>query len=665
MARVARDEKAALKLVRQRASTQDSFQNFAARVGIGTGNLSDASTYGFNPISRVRTLLEWMYRGSWIVGRVVDCIAEDMTKAGVTWQDQADPKSVERLGTAFTKFQVWLRFQQTTKWARLYGGAICFIEIDGQDPSTPLRLDTVGRNSFRGLTVFDRWMIEPSMANLVQAQGDPDRGLPKFYRVTADAPALPRQTLHHSRCIRLEGVELPYWQKVSENLWGMSVLERLYDRLVAFDSGTQGAAQLLYRAYLRVLSVPQLRELISAGGPAFEGLVKQIQLMRTFQSNEGMSVIDEKDTFEGHAYTFSGVNEVIMQLGQQLCGAAETPSTRLFGESPGGMNASGDSELRNYYDSIEQRQESQYRRGVDVVSRVIAKSEGITLSPGFSFSFNPLWQLDDKEKAEVAKSITETVTSAETTGLVTPAVALKELRQSSKLTNIWSNITDEDIKAAEAQEAPQVQALDDILNRKRGGLAEPGGGSPAPRSFGARGPAAPGKRPDPKAKRPLAQEEGFAGDHLPLMELHGLPLMIETPRGTRRMGDGWSTVMPADYGYIQRTGSAEGADEGMDCFVGPARDSRAAWIVDTMNPDTGEFDEHKVMLGFASERHAMDCFMRAYSDRAGQRIGGVTQMSVDDAAFHEWLNEGDLTQSMSESRRRRRRTTDAPLRAVK
>lgn len=64
--------------------TKDSFQNFAARVGLGAGNQHDQSTYGFNFTSRDRLKLEAMYRSSWIVGQVVDVVAEDMTREGIT-----------------------------------------------------------------------------------------------------------------------------------------------------------------------------------------------------------------------------------------------------------------------------------------------------------------------------------------------------------------------------------------------------------------------------------------------------------------------------------------------------------------------------------------------------------------------------------------------------
>ncbi|MRB61760.1 DUF1073 domain-containing protein, partial [Bacillus thuringiensis] len=88
-----------------------------------------------------------------------------------------------------------------------------------------------------------RWR-RPSLTHLVREYG-PDLGKPEYYDVLIAAPALAGKRVHYSRVIRLEGLKLPYWQRVAENLWGQSVLERLWDRLLAFDSTTEGAAQLV------------------------------------------------------------------------------------------------------------------------------------------------------------------------------------------------------------------------------------------------------------------------------------------------------------------------------------------------------------------------------------------------------------------------------------
>ena len=106
--------------------------------------------------------------------------------------------------------------------------------------------------------------------------------------------------MHYTRVIRLEGIKLPYWQKITENLWGMSVIERLFDRLVAFDSTTEGAAQLVYKAHLRTMAVEGLREIVAglAGPEALNGLLAQVEMTRYMQTNEGMTtLLDAKDTF--------------------------------------------------------------------------------------------------------------------------------------------------------------------------------------------------------------------------------------------------------------------------------------------------------------------------------------------------------------------------------
>ena len=324
--------------------------------------------------------------------------------------------------------------------------------IDGQNVSTPLKIDTVNKGQFKGLMVLDRWLVTPSLEELITDFG-PDYGYPKYYTVVADAPGLRAQKIHHSRCIRLDGVTLPYWQRISENGWGMSVVERLYDRLVAFDSTTQGAAQLVHKAHLRTYSVPDLRSIISSGGSAYEGLLKQIDMIRLFQSIEGMTLMDAEDKFEAHSYTFSGLSDVMLQFGQQLSGALQIPLVRLFGQSPAGLNSTGDADIRTYYDMIQSQQESRLRRGVGMVLDLLCRSEiGNEPPKGFKFTVTPLWQMTPVEKATVGQAVTTAVTQAVDSGLVSAQVGVKELRQVSHSTGMFSNITDQDI--ANADEDP-------------------------------------------------------------------------------------------------------------------------------------------------------------------------------------------------------------------
>lgn len=453
------DQKPRLRPTASDVATFDSFQNFLTRTGIGAGSVNDGARYGFNPVTRNRVQLEQCYRGSWICGRVVDSIAEDMTREGVEITSDDKPDALAELDREAKRLQLWPQLCEGLKWSRLYGGSIAYMMIDGQDPSTPLRLDTIRKGQFKGLSVLDRWMLQPTMEDLIQELG-PDLGKPKYYDVLPDAGGIKRQKIHHSRAIRLEGISLPYWQRIGENGWGMSVLERMWDRLIPFDSMTTGVAQLVYKAHLRTYKVKGLREIIAAGGKALEGLLAQINMIRQFQSNEGLTLMDAEDEFEAHQYTFSGLDAVLLQMGQQLSGATGIPLVRLFGQSPAGLNSTGESDLRNYYDGIKNDQETDLRTGIERIYQVHYRSTfGKDPSKGFAVKFRPLWQMSDEQKADVTEKRTAAVAVAYESQLIGRKTALQELKQVADITGAWSNITDEDINAAEDEPAPNPDEL--------------------------------------------------------------------------------------------------------------------------------------------------------------------------------------------------------------
>ena len=434
-----------------RINTLDSFVNFAHNLGIGADNAMTSSTYGFNPITRQRTLLEWIHRGSWLGGVAVDVVADDMTRAGVDIRGDLDPRMMARIEERAVDLGVWPVINETIKWSRLYGGALAVMLVDGQDLSTPLRLDTIRKNQFRGLISLDRWMVEPSLTDLVDEYG-PDFGLPRYYKVTDQTPVLRGEDIHYSRCIRLEGIRVPYWQRIMENLWGISILERLYDRMIAFDSATTGSAQLVYKSYLRTYKIKDLREVIAAGGDALAGLSKFVSMMRSFQGIEGITLLDSEDDFSTAApASFSGISDALQQFGQQIAGCLQIPLVRLFGQSPAGFS-SGESDLRAYYDTVKQVQEKDLRVGVTKLYRMLAASEGGRLTKGTRIEFKSLWQLTEMEKAEIAEKVGKNVSTVQGYGIISKAAALKELRQNSTVTGIFTNITDEHIEDAEKED---------------------------------------------------------------------------------------------------------------------------------------------------------------------------------------------------------------------
>lgn len=131
-------------------------------------------------------------------------------------------------------------------------------------------------------------------------------------------------------------------------------------------------------------------------------------------------------------------------------------------------------------------------------------------------------------------------------------------------------------------------------------------------------------------------------------KFQGLNLSIENPKGSERRGIGkdgnpWSVKMPHDYGYIKRTEGADG--DQVDVYVGHHKKSPHVFIVDQHDADSGEFDEHKVMLGFASAKQAAGAYDRGFSDGKGpDRRRAVLHLGMDD--FKEWLAAGRAKKSV-------------------
>lgn len=438
-----------------RGVTLDSFVNFQQRMGIGADNALSSGTYGFNPITRNRNLVEWIHRGSWLGGVAVDCVADDMTRAGVNLLGQVDPNDAERLQRSVVSLGAWHAINECIKWGRLYGGGIAVALVDGQDPRTPLRLETIGPGQFKGLLALDRWMLEPTLEDLVTEYG-PRLGTPKYYRVQANAPALKYQSVHYSRVLfRHVGLELPYQQRLIENLWGLSVLERMFDRMVAFDSASTGMAQLVYKSYLRTLKVKDLRQVVAAGGDTLNGLLLYVETMRRMQSMEGMTVIDAEDEVEVQQHqAMSGMADALDRFAEQVSGALQIPLTRLLGKAGGGLNGTNGADLQLYYDQIRQRQNQDMLAGVAATFRLTAASLGMPLPPDFSVEFKSLWEMSDTDKASVAGTTTDAITKAMDAGVFGRKTALRELRQQSTRTGVFTNITEEMIDEADDEVGP-------------------------------------------------------------------------------------------------------------------------------------------------------------------------------------------------------------------
>ncbi|MCR4450658.1 PLxRFG domain-containing protein [Aeromonas veronii] len=133
------------------------------------------------------------------------------------------------------------------------------------------------------------------------------------------------------------------------------------------------------------------------------------------------------------------------------------------------------------------------------------------------------------------------------------------------------------------------------------------------------------------------------------LKLQGLDIVLENPKGSTRSGtdkDGkaWQSTMAHDYGYIKRTLGADG--DHVDVFIGERPDSETVYVVDQVDPKTGKFDEHKVMMGFADEQAAQAGYLANY-EKGWKGLGSIKAMPVEE--FKRWVKGGDTTKPVADA----------------
>jgi site-specific DNA-cytosine methylase len=184
--------------------------------------------------------------------------------------------------------------------------------------------------------------------------------------------------------------------------------------------------------------------------------------------------------------------------------------------------------------------------------------------------------------------------------------------------------------------------------RQETGSMEPGEGSavrgshlPQEASFGERLKSAIAET-EPNPSEAQKKAGNYKKGHL---SFGGYDFTVETPKGTTRSGNDeqgkpWSVTMHDTYGYILGKIGVDG--DHIDMFINDAADLDSfdgnVYVVDQVNPETGEFDEHKVMYGYPSEEAATEAYLANYS-KGWKGLGKVT--SVPKATFDKWLESSD------------------------
>lgn len=466
----------------ERLEAMDTYTNTLNRQGLGQLNWSNAIGYPLTRTTQLYQLWNSLYRNNWIPAAIVDIPAEDMLKNWITITSGLPPEDMDRIERSIRITQTKAKLLEGIKWGRLYGGAAGLILIEGDDTEEaleqPLDLSRVRLGGYKGICVFDRYIgVFPSV-ELVENISSPDFGLPKYYHLTGQTGIGNGIRVHYSRILRFTGADVPELERITEQYWGISVLERVIGELAKRDNTSANVAGLVERANVLIRKIKNFNsKLVTMSDGSRENVYQTLYAQNQTLNNFSTLVIGGDDDAANLQYSFAGIADVYELFMLDIAGAAKIPASKLYGRSPAGLNATGESDLQNYYDSIAQEQEAHLRPVLDKLLPVIATSTWGFVPDDLDFTFNSPRSASEEQKATIATGIAGQIAQLVNAGVVSPKQALKELKAAADITGRWTNITDEEIEQADDMAGvpgEDLSAISQLLGGTTTGQGEEG-----------------------------------------------------------------------------------------------------------------------------------------------------------------------------------------------
>ncbi|MFH1834062.1 MAG: DUF1073 domain-containing protein [bacterium] len=386
----------------------DGWANFAT----GSGYSRDKRTWAsYLDVSLLDdSQLENLYDGDDLAARIVDGLPEHALRGGyeLVYEGESDDVTDLRrdIGQGLRRVEAHRRLTDGFCWGRLFGGGSVLLGADDGSIDLDQPLDDARARELRFLTALERrdltartWYDDPREARF---------GEPETYQLSPASPAATAgsliATVHESRLILTGGARTTARRKLQNRGWSLSVLQRVHDVIRDFEQSFDSTGSMLLDMSQGVLSQKGLiRSIAQLGASAIEGRMAAIDLYR---NNNKMLVLDQDgESFNYISRTLSGLDALLALFMLRMAAAARMPVTVLFGRSPAGLNATGESDLENWYAEVESYREHVVRPPLERIVRILATSLGAPDPESWTVEFPSLWIEGPEQQASRRKLI--------------------------------------------------------------------------------------------------------------------------------------------------------------------------------------------------------------------------------------------------------------------
>lgn len=591
---------------------------------------------------------------------------KDTGKAGPD-ADEVDEDILDRIKEIDEDMELRKHCSDMSKFKNVFGIRICVFDVVYDDPKAyekPFNIDAVRKGSYRGIRQVDPYWCAPMLDT--EAATDPTSR--RFYKPTWWT--IGGRRYHWTHLHVALGPDVSDILKPSYYYGGIPLTQRIYERVYAAERTANEAPLLSMSKRTTALHVDLKK--MAANQAAFE---ERIATWVEYRDNQGIKILGLEEVMEESDTSLADFDSVIMNQYQLVAAIAETPATKLLGTSPKGFNATGEFEEKSYHEKLETIQSDDYTPMLARHYELLTKSEGWDFR--VEISWNPTDAKTAEKQAEINAKKAETGERLINAGVISPDEERERVRNDKNSGYVLLDNSDADQNFLEPGELDkpgseekgeaalmgansgndegiegeyipkEVERLAELTAKLVTALQKSKGQKEKPKKIsGTIAPTATGLKPSTIAgikSRLKGDTEAMDEADLEKIDWNGQQIAIENPVGSYRNGIGedgrpWSNRMRHEYGYLVGTVGADG--DGIDVFRGNAKNADRVYVVNQVSGD-GLFDEHKVMVDFASADEAQNAYNAAF-DPDWTGFDSICEMTMDE--FNEWLASGDKTQ---------------------
>ena len=331
----------------------------------------------------------------------IEVIVDDMTRKFIDLTSKGENDlsiSIAELESDLQSFRIKSIFNRALATTGYQGGCLVYVdvgELDDEEKKTPLYLDaaTFKKGSFRGLRIIEPINLYPGRYDTLDPTSE-DYFNPETWFVLG-------KEYHRSRFLYFAQNEVPLILKPLYNFFGISLAQQVLEYVQNFTENRRSAQRLLNKFSLTIWRT-DMSQFLSGGD--CNSLTQRVKYFNAQRSNDGTVLLDkETEEMEQINTPLSGVTDIVsmsLDLAPVILGISKD---KYFGDLPKGLNASSEGTNRIYYDKIQSLNEKICYDNVEKVLKILQLNRYGEIDDNISFQFAPLWEMDERERAEINK----------------------------------------------------------------------------------------------------------------------------------------------------------------------------------------------------------------------------------------------------------------------